>query len=157
MTGDNRTNFVSLDVTSWPSQVQAFKAAVSFPPTKTLDIVFLNAGIAVPTTIDGAANDPSVEPADPALKVYDVNLVRGVALALHYFALPSSPAPSSSPTNVASKSKKAIILTGSLASYLASPTSETYGSSKFGVRGLFKGLRNSLSSRGVRINMVAPT
>jgi len=86
--------------------------------------------------IDGAANDPSAEPADPALKVYDVNLlglVRGVALALHYFALPPSLAPSSSPTNVAPRSKKTIILTGSLASYLASPTSETYGSSKFGV------------------------
>jgi len=34
---------------------------------------------------------PDAEPTDPALKVYDVNLlgvVRGISLALHYFNVP---------------------------------------------------------------------
>lgn len=139
-----------LDVTSWPTYVSAFKAAIAFHPSKTLDTVFLNAGIASQPLLDSPASPlgTETEPADPALEVYSVNLlgvVRGVSLALHHFNLLSASSP------------KAIILTGSLASYLESPHAEIYASSKFGVRGLFKSLRNSVPAKGVRVNMVAPT
>jgi NAD(P)-dependent dehydrogenase (short-subunit alcohol dehydrogenase family) len=166
-------------VTKWDELVQAFVAAVEFAPHKGLDIVCPNAGIVGPqlisqwpgekgahptigTIICGLTKLSKTVPTAPAslhsppprasLKNLEVNLLavaHCVHLALHYFKLPSSTPKQDE------YGSKAIILTGSIVSYLDSPGAELYGAGKSGVRGLFKALREG--APGVRICMVAPT
>jgi 5'-hydroxyaverantin dehydrogenase len=68
-------------------------------------------------------------------------------LALHYFRLPRTSA---------IEFKPSIVLIASLASYAGYLHSTTYSMSKFGVRGLFYGIRDRAMRSSVRINLVAP-
>lgn len=151
-----KVGFVYCDVTSYESQYQAFKFAIEFGGGK-LDVVIPNAGvIAQKNLFDMAATtEPSLEnpPPEPGFSGVDINL-KGVYyscyLALHYFRLPV-------PAD-ATPFKKAIVLIASLAGYVGYPYSTTYSISKFGVRGLFYGIREKglRESPQVRVNLVAP-
>ncbi|KAI9774095.1 MAG: hypothetical protein M1840_005188 [Geoglossum simile] len=158
-------NFIRTDVTKWDELVAAFVAAVQFAPHKALDIVCPNAGIIGPQLVSEWPGEkargtpppaaPAAPPPRPDLKNLEVNLLAvmySVQLAVHYFRLPSSAAP-----RRGERADKAVILTGSIMSYLDCPSADLYGVGKMGVRGLFKALRGAALPPGVRVCMVAPT
>ncbi|KAJ4334530.1 hypothetical protein N0V95_009141 [Ascochyta clinopodiicola] len=148
-----RVQFVQGDVTSYTSQAEMFRKAIAFGGGK-IDIVVPNAGICAEQNlfdmIPTGAPDLNSEPPEPGYSTMDVNL-RGVYyscyLALHYFRLPRD-----------AYFAPAIVLIASLAGYLGFPSSATYSMSKFGVRGLFYGIRDRAATANppVRVNLVAP-
>ncbi|ORY02555.1 hypothetical protein BCR34DRAFT_80586 [Clohesyomyces aquaticus] len=154
-----KAQFLPCDVTSYASQASAFQSAIAFGGGN-LDIVFPNAGIAAQGNLFDMATktEPSLDetPPEPGISVVDVNL-KGVYytcyLALHYFRLP---VPSGAETG--EPFQKAVVLLASMASYIGYTPSSTYSMAKFGVRGLFYGIRYKglEQSPRVRINLVAP-
>ncbi|UPX21306.1 5'-hydroxyaverantin dehydrogenase [Ascochyta rabiei] len=148
-----QVQFVHGDVTSYTSQAEIFRKAIAFGGGK-IDVVVPNAGICAEQNLFDMipidAPDLNSEPPEPGYSTVDVNL-RGVYyscyLALHYFRLPrdASFAPS-------------IVLIASLAGYVGFPSSATYSMSKFGIRGLFYGIRDRAAAANppVRVNLAAP-
>ncbi|KAF2237183.1 NAD(P)-binding protein [Viridothelium virens] len=147
-----RTTFVKTDVTDWNSQVNAFKAAYSMHPTCGIDIVIPCAGLAgFPLQLSKSVSlDKDPEP--PANDTFDV-VLKGVyyttLLSLHYFRLPSPVIPG--------RMRRQLLFIGSLASYLEIPPMADYSASKFGVRGLWKTIREEIRQMGYRTNLIAPT
>ncbi|OCK72998.1 NAD(P)-binding protein [Lepidopterella palustris CBS 459.81] len=145
--------FITTDVTSWTSQVAAFKAGIKFSPSHdTLDIVVASAGVAGDPFI--AADEPPVtlenDPPAPnmvALKVNSIGLFYTAKLSQLYLKMPSS-APSPDPP--------CLILVVSLVAYLDFPAMASYTSSKYAARGLFRSIRPLFADRGIRVNAIAP-
>lgn len=54
------------------------------------------------------------------------------------------------------RSTKSIVLIGSMAGYCGAEANVEYTTTKFGIRGLLRGLRKQLAGLGVRLNAVAP-
>ncbi|OCK72869.1 NAD(P)-binding protein, partial [Lepidopterella palustris CBS 459.81] len=144
--------FIATDVTSWPSQVAAFKAAIAFSPSHaTVDIVVASAGVFGDPFL--AADDPPAsldsDPPAPNLVALQVNTIGSfytAKLAQLYLTLPGAGA----------KEPKCLILVASLAAYFDIPLMSSYTASKYGVRGLFRSVRPLLADRGVRVNLLAP-
>jgi 5'-hydroxyaverantin dehydrogenase len=149
--------FAAADVTSWASQVKAFKAALEFGPEKTLDIVVLAAGIGgdyVTNWLKESKEDENGDPVDIGRKVLDVNLggvYNSAHLALYYFKKhPGDP-----------KRDKQIVFVSSMAGFVSFTTVPDYCSSKWGVRGIFRALRGAHQILGpdaprLRCNLLAP-
>jgi 5'-hydroxyaverantin dehydrogenase len=145
--------FITTDVTSWTSQVAAFKAAIAFSPTHdTVDIVVASAGVFGDPFL--AADEPAVslesDPPAPnlvALKVNSIGSFYTAKLAQLYLKMPKS-GPSSEPPS--------LILIASLAAYFDIPLMSSYTSSKYAVRGLFRSIRPLFADRGIRVNLIAP-
>ncbi|KAF1997063.1 NAD(P)-binding protein [Amniculicola lignicola CBS 123094] len=151
-----KVNFVQCDVTDYDSQFKAFKSAIGFGGGR-LDVLLPCAGIIAQRNLfDMAASSiPSLDapPPAPGLSGIDVNLkgsYYSCFLALHYFRLPE---PEDAPMF-----RKAIVLVASTAAYVGYPFSSTYSISKFGIRGLFHGIREKALAQSprVRVNLVAP-
>ena len=146
--------FVETDVTSWSSQINAFKTAISNSASgDSVDLVIPCAGTGgLPIQIPERASLDDDPPAPPTL-TFDVTLI-GVyytaLLALNYFRIPV-------PGGATKSQKKHIIFIGSLAGYLELPPLSDYTACKFGVRGLWKSLRQEVREMGFRTNLVAPT
>jgi len=154
-------SYVHCDTTDWRSSVAAFKHAASFAPTKTLDVAALFAGIEGDkgslTDQVLAAPEPTLDvdavPAEPPHLAIQVNLsglYKNAWLALYYMRLPSQGA------GTAPTSSKSLILISSMAGYSDMPTNTDYNASKFGVRGIFRGLRHTTGPLNVRVNLMAP-
>lgn len=170
-------NYTWCDVTDWDSQVAAFKNAIAFSPSQTLDIVATFAGTAFApgNQVDHviAAGEPSlaIDPKSPNTRNIEVNLT-GVYytswLALHYFRLkPRAVADGADAATNGTKDgadfvdasatiDKSLILVASIGAYMDSPKASTYPASKFGVRGLFRSTRTRTLDIGVRCNLLAP-
>lgn len=153
-------NYIHCDVTSWDSQIAAFKSALSFSPTRTLDIVatFAGTGAFPINQVDHVlqAGEPSLEVDPPAPSVLNIQVnLTGTYytswLALYYFRLPPSV-----PTPAGAVADKSLIFVASIAAYMDSPKASTYPASKFGVRGLFRSTRVRSRDIGVRCNLLAP-
>ncbi|KAI5464223.1 hypothetical protein BGZ63DRAFT_411973 [Mariannaea sp. PMI_226] len=136
------------DVTDWESQVALFQTATRTSPTGHIDIIVPNAGIILPSAnsifehpvlVDGVIPKPN-------LATLDVN-ISGVAYTTHLalFYLPKNP-----------RSDRCILLIGSVASLLPLPGQAQYCMSKHAVLGLFRSLRATAFTNGVRVNMLAP-
>ncbi|KAL1839256.1 hypothetical protein VTJ49DRAFT_1693 [Mycothermus thermophilus] len=163
-------NYVWCDVTSWDSQVTAFKAAITSSPSRTLDVVVTFAGIAVApgnqVDLVVAGGQPSLDanPPRPDTRNIDINLVGTYYsswLALYYFRLPpTQPHPTtaspSAPATSGSSTDKSLVLVSSIAAYMDAPLASTYTASKAGVRGLFRSMRSRTAEIGVRCNLLAP-
>ena len=117
--------FAKCDTTDWASSVAAFKQAVNFGPSKTLDIAALFAGISGSNAnivdLVGRREEPTLDgdPGEmPSHKVIDINL-NGVFLstwlALYYFRLPRK---TGSMQNGAER-KESLVLIGSAAGYVS--------------------------------------
>ncbi|KIX01251.1 uncharacterized protein Z518_08976 [Rhinocladiella mackenziei CBS 650.93] len=155
-----KVQFVRCDVTSWDSQVAAFRAALNFSPTKTLDVVAAFAGVdGFDHIVDHVSrSEVSVEgppPPIPSVAPIEVNLKGAYytsTLALHYFRL--KPQGGTVPTLTPSKS---LTIVSSLAGYIDDTHSTPYTASKFGSRGLFRALRaHAHNQLNVRVNTIAP-
>ncbi|KAL3492075.1 hypothetical protein BJX62DRAFT_236508 [Aspergillus germanicus] len=156
-----KVQFVHCDITNWDSQVSAFQAALRFSPTKTLDAVAAFAGVdGTGHLVDHvAATEPSLDiaPPIPSLAPIEVNL-KGTfytaTLALHYFRLK----PQDTSTSLTPESKtKSLTIVSSLAGYVDDTHSTAYTASKFGSRGLFRGIRAQAHLQlNVRVNAICP-
>jgi 5'-hydroxyaverantin dehydrogenase len=148
--------FVQCDVTSYTAQIEMFQKALAFGSGK-LDIVIPNAGIIaeknlfdmVPESSPSLGSPPPPEPAYSGCTVNLQAVYNTCYLAMHYFRLPR--------VDMATY-KPSILLIASLAGYVGYPSSSTYSMSKFGVRGLFYGIRDRATREtpAVRVNLVAP-
>ena len=147
--------FVCTDVTSWESQVKAFKAAIAHSQSgESIDIVVAGAGLRGNAFKNSSEEPPSLEkdPKQPTTDTIDVNLTGlffTAKLAHYYFRIPSN-SPQASPDS------KALILMGSVAGYLEVPFVADYNATKWAVRGIFRSIREPLAQKGIRVNMIAP-
>lgn len=115
------------------------------------------AGILPPPT-QVAPADPAelanlTSPGDLATNAIKVNL-QGVyvgTLLVARYGMGLHKAPEGGP-----KPTKSIVLIASLAGYCGAEQSVEYTTTKFGVRGLLRGLRKQLAGLGVRLNAVSP-
>ncbi|KAB2571527.1 Lipase GDSL [Lasiodiplodia theobromae] len=163
--------FVLTDLTSWPSQVAAFKAAVRFHPAHVLHAVVTCAGLlgspfitpdeeplSPSTALDAAADIPPT-PDTSALAVNALALHYTAKLAQLYFELPPSTAAdgTNGHTNGAEEVyHKHLTVFLSMLTYVDFPNSAAYTASKHAARGLFRILRPLFAARGHRVNAVAP-
>lgn len=144
-------------MTNFQSQVNFLREALSFFPNNEVDIYVPNAGLLpLPTQI--APADPAElanltsPPPDLLTKAIDINLKAvyvGTMLVTRY-GMGLHKGPSSSGRT------KTVVLIGSLAGYCGAESSDEYTTTKFGVRGLLRGLRKQAAGLGVRLNLVAP-
>lgn len=143
------TAFVRCDVTSWESQLSAFKKTKNISPGNRIDIVVANAGISnndqiLPDDID------TEEPTEPNLQITNVNVV-GVLLtsklALWYFCKQNIIQPNRD---------QCLVLQGSVTGYVDIYGAPQYTLSKFAMRGLMRSLRQSERAHGFRVNLIAP-
>lgn len=151
-----RVQFVRCNVTSYPSQVEMFQKAVEFGDGG-IDIVIPNAGVVaeknlfdmIPEESPTMASPPPPEPSFMGANINLQAVYNTCFLAMHYFRLPRQ-----SENNF----KPSIVLISSLAGYVGYPSSSTYSMSKFGVRGLFYGIRDRANRAvpPVRVNLIAP-
>jgi NAD(P)-dependent dehydrogenase (short-subunit alcohol dehydrogenase family) len=149
-TGKNSV-FVKCDVRKWSDQLAVFKKAIELSPEGQIDIVVANAGVAANDIL--LENDVSTdEPAEPEFRTVDVNL-HGVLyttkLALWYFQKQQAQ------LGEGKGRDRNLVLQASVAGYLDLP-GPSYGVSKFGVRGLMRCLRQTVSVHGIRVNLIAP-
>lgn len=159
----HHARYAHCDVTSWESQIKAFKAAIIFSPDKTLDVVAMFAGTAVDSgnVVEHVqAQEASLDrdPPEPGVKALDVNLtgvLYSTYLAFDYFRLkPQNQAHVGGSTE--SSPSKSLIFVSSLAGYIDYPGHSLYNAGKFGVRGLFRSVRSKAKETGVRCNLLAP-
>lgn len=154
--GKTKVKFVRTDVSSFESQAAMLREALAFFPRNEVDIFVPSAGILnAPTQISPA--DPAelatltAPPEDMKANVIKVNLqgtfVGTLLVARYGMGLHKTPNPT--PT-------KSIVLICSLAGYCGAEGSVEYTTTKFGVRGLLRGLRKQLAGLGVRLNAVSP-
>lgn len=161
-TANPNLHFVHCDVTDWQSQVNFFKEAVRLSLHGGIDTVVANAGIGpgkgvpleLPEGLD-AANPPP-----PDLATLNVNLT-GVVYTTHLALYWLQRNPGSAPANPNCDPSRIhrdrhLLLIGSLASFLPLPGVSLYGASKHAVLGLFRCLRGTSFSNGVRINLICP-
>jgi 5'-hydroxyaverantin dehydrogenase len=158
--------YTHCDVTSWESQIKAFKTAIMFAPENTLDVVAMFAGTAedrgnVVDHVQTQEVSLDKDPTRPSIKPLDTNLTGvyySTYLALNYFRLKPKSQDQVSQTNDVSKSlpSKSLIFVSSLAGYIDYPGHSLYNAGKFGVRGLFRSVRSRAKEMGVRCNLLAP-
>lgn len=133
----HHVQFTKTDMTSFSSQTAGFKSALSFAPSKSIDIVLASAGLSgtsIKTWVDNLpTSQPDAEPELPTTVVIDVNLM-GVYytahLALFYFKQTATSGDAAS---------KQLILISSLAGYVTLSNVADYNASKYGVRGFWRG------------------
>lgn len=147
--------FVQADVTSWDSQIVAFKQCIATSPNGTIDIVIPCAGVAghsilgVLHTPEDANGDP-LPPPTSTLAVNTTGVFYTAHLALHYFekTMGSGNTPSA---------EKQLVFVSSTIAYTAMPLMSDYTASKFAVRGLWKSIRGNADVLGIRTNLIAPS
>ncbi|KAK9233861.1 hypothetical protein V1525DRAFT_415004 [Lipomyces kononenkoae] len=163
-TDNNNHHFIHCDVTDWQSQVSFFKAATKLSPHGGIDAVVANAGISdLNPTFNTPKNLDMDEPPKPNMQVIDVNLV-GVLYTTHLalFYLPRNPGSQPVDPNKRlggadqSSRDRHLLLIGSLASLCPIPHQTLYGTAKHGVMGLFRSLRCTAFTSGVRVNLICP-
>ncbi|KAK4102935.1 NAD(P)-binding protein [Parathielavia hyrcaniae] len=148
------------DVTSWSDQLALFKTAASSSKTKSIDAVVAGAGIVErgdPTTPSATStvfdlphaldsDSTTSPPPPPPLRVLAVNLT-GVMytthLALYYLPLRAG-------------GDRHLLLISSVAGLMPLVGQTEYTVSKHGVMGLFRALRGSAWTRGIRVNALTP-
>ncbi|KAF2795438.1 NAD(P)-binding protein [Melanomma pulvis-pyrius CBS 109.77] len=151
--------FTKIDATSFASQTAGFKSAISFSPHSTLDLVLCAAGLTglgMNAWLEKVSKTPDADPSPPSTATIDVNLTGlfySAHLSLYYFKQTAK---------LGDKSSKHLIFVSSLAGYVALDKVADYNASKFGVRGMWKAIRNANGilgeeGPGFRTNLVAPT
>ncbi|KAH9881248.1 hypothetical protein J1614_001744 [Plenodomus biglobosus] len=148
--------FQSCDITSWPAQRAAFEAG--FQKFGRIDHVFINAGIAehddqfFTNTLDSTGLL-----AEPDRRVLTIDMDAAcdtTKLAIHY--LRKNNDPNNNTTTTTTTPAGSIVLTASLAGYLASAGAPLYSAAKHGVVGLMRALKQECAKLSISISIVAP-
>lgn len=152
LTDSSHFLYIQCDVTSWSSQRSAFaKAASAFG---NIDCVFINAGVAeIGEQIFTDHYDSNGELAEPDRTCIDVD-IRAVGdslkLAMHHLRNDRSGKGSG-------KGKGgSIVMTASLAGYLASAGAPLYSAAKHGVIGYLRALKGDCAKVGIALSVIAP-
>ncbi|PGH08684.1 hypothetical protein AJ80_07805 [Polytolypa hystricis UAMH7299] len=151
----SRVHYHKCDLTSWPQQRAGFAAAIShFGP---LDVVFVNAGI--PEGKDEFFNEDVEEGTgllkEPDRKVLEVDLnaaVDTVKLALYWLRKNRK----NGKGGKGGGGGGSIVMTASLAGYIASAGAGMYSAAKHGIVGLMRALKNDTATLNIAISVVAP-
>lgn len=164
---DGSHHFFHCDVTDWASQVALFKAAARSSPHGGIDVVVANAGISLPGASHSFEN-PSADPADPDApprpdtRIIDINVTAAMHTAhLALFWLPRNgpsklnPSPRGSSSSSSSRDR-CLLLVGSVAGLFPFVGQAQYTASKHAITGLFRALRGSAWTHGVRITLLCP-
>lgn len=160
-TGNAHLHFVHCDVTDWQSQVHLFRETLRLSPHGGIDTVVANAGIA---PRDDILNEPqgleSANPPPPNLAVLDVNLT-GVVYTSYLALYHLKRNPDSRPADPSCDPKQThrdrhLLLISSVAGLVPFPGAAMYGTSKHALVGLFRCLRGTSFTHGVRVNMICP-
>ena len=138
--------FHQADITSWPQQRAGFEATLQ--KFSSIDLVFVNAGIAeYGDQFFKEETDPSGLLAEPDRRCVDIDLHAAddtVRLAIHYLRRNGKERGGS------------IVMTASLAGYLASAGAPLYSAAKHGIVGLMRALKNDTATLGISVSVVAP-
>lgn len=137
-----------------------FSAALEALPGKEIDILVCTAGVgSVRFDFEGYSPDKLIKGEDiraPDLKCLNIGLngtFYSVQLAINYGMGVHARQALGDQHN--EKIEKSIVVLGSLAGYRSIPGAPDYTAQKYGIRGLFKSLRDDLPSQsGVRLNLV---
>ncbi|PVH75629.1 putative 15-hydroxyprostaglandin dehydrogenase [Cadophora sp. DSE1049] len=145
-----RAKFIHTDVTSYTSQLNLFRTAISL--FGRIDIVVANAGISIPrdpfsfSSLDFSDDEAEIEKEFPTAEI-DVNLkgcLFTARIGLFYLR-----------KNRAARSKEGVLVS-SIAGFKESTGLAVYTASKHGVLGLLRGVRVQAAREGVRCNAVCP-
>lgn len=160
-TGNAHLHFVHCDVIDWQSQVHLFREALRLSPHGGIDTVVANAGISSQKDI---FVEPEVletaNPPPPDLAVLDVNLTGVVYTSyLAFYHLQRNPGsraadPKCDPGQT--HRDRHLLLISSVAGLMSLPGAALYGASKHAVLGLYRCLRATSFSHGVRVNIICP-
>ncbi|KAF2847956.1 putative oxidoreductase,short chain dehydrogenase [Plenodomus tracheiphilus IPT5] len=138
--------FQRCDITSWADQRSAFEAGIH--KFSRIDCVFVNAGIAeIGDQFFTDTLDSNGKLAEPNRKVLNIDMDAAAdttKLAIYYLRKNGSQGAGS------------IVLTASLAGYLASAGAPLYSAAKHGVVGLMRALKQECAKLGISISVVAP-
>ena len=157
LTSSSRFLYLQCDVTSWQSQRNAFaKAANHFGQ---LDHVFVNAGVAeMGEQIFTDSLDPKGELQEPDRRTIDIDIrAIGDTLKLAVYHLRNDSDPKSDRRKGSGKGKGgSIVMTASLAGYLASAGAPLYSAAKHGVVGYLRALKGDCAKVGIALSVIAP-
>ena len=157
LTESSRFLYVQCDVTSWTSQRSAFaKAAKQFGG---IDHVFVNAGVAeIGEQIWTDSLDSNGELEEPDRRTIDIDIrAVGDTLKLAMFHLRNDRDPKASKRPGSGKGRGGnIVMTASLAGYLASAGAPLYSAAKHGVVGYLRALKGDCAKAGIAISVIAP-
>ncbi len=160
-TGNPHLHFVHCDVTDWQSQVNLFRETLKLSPHGGIDTVVANAGIARGEDIfleqEGleAANPPP-----PDLSILNVNLtglVYSSYLAFYHLQRNPNSRPADPKCDPQDTHRdRHLLLISSVAGLFPLPGASLYGASKHGVVGLYRCIRATSFSHGIRVNLICP-
>lgn len=147
LTSSDRFLFLQCDLISWKAQREAFeKAAEKFGD---IDNVFVNAGIAeYKDQFFKDEKDSDGKLAEPDRRVIEIDMNAAndtVKLALYHLRHRRD-----------GRKGGSIVLTASLAGYLASAGAPLYSAAKHGIVGLMRALKNDCATLDIAISVVAP-
>ncbi|EXJ92979.1 hypothetical protein A1O3_01535 [Capronia epimyces CBS 606.96] len=135
------------DISSWKSQRAAFEAG--FQKFGSIDGVFVNAGIAeYKDQFFGDELDQDGLLKEPDRRTLDIDLHAAndtTKLAIYYMKKRPD-----------RNKGGAIVMTASLAGYLASTGAPLYSAAKHGIVGLMRALKNDTAKLGIGVSVVAP-
>lgn len=134
------------DVTNWDSQLALFELGIS--TFGAVDVVVANAGINESATLytSQVVDGKLKKPATTTLDVNINGVVYTTSLALHYLDVNRT-----SPSDL-----KAIVVMGSMASWMSLPSAPMYSASKHAVLGFARSVAPTVKSRNIRVNVVHP-
>lgn len=149
--------YIPTDVTDWVSQRHAFSQAATF--FGVLDHVFVNAGVLeVGEQIWTDRLDPDGQLSEPDRTTIDVDL-RAVGdtlkLAMHHLRNDRYPG-SGKPRGSGRGRGGTVIMTASLAGYVATTGAPLYSAAKHGVVGYMRALKGECRKVGIAISVIAP-
>ena len=149
--------YLQCDVTDWVSQRNAFARAATF--FGRIDCVFVNAGIAeIGEQIWTDVYDRNGELQAPDRATIDVDIrAVGDTLKLAMYHLRNDSESKSGQRKGSGKGQGgSIVMTASLAGYLASAGAPLYSAAKHGVVGYLRALKGDCAKVGIAISIVAP-
>lgn len=155
--GGGTVKYFHTDVTSWDSQLAAFKEVLAWSGN-TLDIVIPSAGVRSHNMRDLVYDqlaDLTRDPTRPPTTTFDVNL-RGTYYTT-YLALTYLTRFASQPSSMEREFKPQLLFMSSLAGYAEQSLSADYAATKYGVRGMWKAIRSQGKLfGGCQANLLAP-
>lgn len=153
----NRFLYIPCDVTDWVSQRNAFSKAATF--FGRIDCVFVNAGIAeLGEQIWTDEYDRNGDLEEPDRKCIDIDIRSvGDTLKLAMYHLRNDSDATSGKRKGSGKGQGgSIVMTASLAGYLASAGAPLYSAAKHGVVGYMRALKQDCAKVGIAISVIAP-
>lgn len=156
LTDSSRFLYCQCDVTSWTSQRAAFaKAASTFG---RIDCVFVNAGVAeIGEQIFTDHHDSNGELAEPDRTCIDVDIrAVGDSLKLAMYHLRNDSSSDGKRKGSGQGQGGSIVMTASLAGYLASAGAPLYSAAKHGVVGYLRALKGDCAKVGIALSVIAP-